>query len=87
MCDLLSGAAVQGQTGGAGVCSAVPPRVLVLHLYVPDVLLHPTRVVLHPECRNCPECKLRPDVMQLADMEAAFDLCQRLYACAICACK
>ncbi|KAL4450750.1 hypothetical protein ABPG77_001106 [Micractinium sp. CCAP 211/92] len=39
-----------------------------------------------PPCKNCPECKLRPDLMRL-EVEAAFDLCQALYACAICACK
>lgn len=42
-------------------------------------------------CRNCPECKRLPDVMQLctgaADSAAAFELCQRQYGCAICACK
>jgi hypothetical protein len=41
-----------------------------------------------PPCKNCPECKQRPDVMALAgDAAAAFDLCQGQYACAICACK
>ncbi|PSC69166.1 hypothetical protein C2E20_7306 [Micractinium conductrix] len=39
-----------------------------------------------PPCRNCPECKQRADVMQLGE-GAAFELCQRQYACAICACK
>jgi hypothetical protein len=43
---------------------------------------------LSPTSRNCPECKQRPDVMQLsADANASYEYCQRVHACAICACK
>lgn len=58
-------------------CSAAPP------FCAPGLLPH---AALRLGRRNCPECKLRPDLMRL-EVEAAFDLCQALYACAICACK
>ena len=56
-----------------------------------DTLISCCTVSIAPVCRNCPECKRLPDVMQLcqgaSDSAAAFELCQRQYACAICACK